>query len=74
LSDFCFLKISTNGVVPGDGGKLIVGWSEYLEERNIGITQVIEWMGQLVMGTRAALAALLALTAVLALTTAALFF
>ena len=27
-----------------------MGWSEYLEERNIGITQVIEWMGELVKG------------------------
>ena len=28
----------------------LVGWSEYLEERNIGVTQVIEWMGELVTG------------------------
>jgi hypothetical protein len=31
-------------------GKPIVGWSEYIEERNIGVTQVIEWMGELVTG------------------------
>ena len=31
-------------------GKPIVGWSEYIEERNIGVTQVIEWMGELVVG------------------------
>ena len=46
--DFCFVKISTDGTTPE--GKPIVGWSEYLEERNIGVTQVIEWMGQLVVG------------------------
>ena len=28
----------------------IVGWSEYLEERNIGVTAAIEWMGALVVG------------------------
>eukprot|EP01052_Picozoa_sp_SAG31_P039025 SAG31_NODE_5325_length_2609_cov_2.216733_3_plen_177_part_00 len=28
----------------------MVGWSEYLEERNIGVTNVIEWVGQLVTG------------------------
>jgi galactonate dehydratase len=60
--DFCFVKISTTGFMPapesgGGGGAAvrggavpIVGWSEYLEERNIGITQVIEWMGGLVSG------------------------
>ena len=47
--DFCFVKMSTDGVSPVTG-KPIVGWSEYLEERNIGITQVIEWMGALVVG------------------------
>jgi hypothetical protein len=31
-------------------GKPIVGWSEYLEERNIGVSQVIQWMGLLVTG------------------------
>lgn len=46
--DFCFVKMSTSGTTPE--GKPIVGWSEYLEERNIGITQVIEWLGQLVVG------------------------
>jgi L-alanine-DL-glutamate epimerase-like enolase superfamily enzyme len=46
--DFCFVKISTDG--KNKEGKPIVGWSEYLEERNIGVTQVIEWMGQLVTG------------------------
>ncbi len=46
--DFCFVKICTDGTSPD--GKPIVGWSEYLEERNIGITQVIEWMGELVTG------------------------
>ena len=46
--DFCFVKIETDGVTPDN--KPLVGWSEYLEERNIGITQVIEWMGQLCLG------------------------
>ena len=46
--DFCFVKVSTDGTTPQ--GEPIVGWSEYLEERNIGITQVIEWMGELVTG------------------------
>ena len=46
--DFCFVKICTDGTSPD--GKPIIGWSEYLEERNIGITQVIEWMGELVTG------------------------
>eukprot|EP00041_Stephanoeca_diplocostata_P005256 m.58899 g.58899 ORF g.58899 m.58899 type:complete len:443 (+) comp15661_c0_seq1:133-1461(+) len=46
--DFCFVKMSTSGV--NTEGKAIVGWSEYLEERNIGIAQVIEWMGQLIIG------------------------
>ena len=27
-----------------------MGWSEYLEERNIGVTAAIEWMGALVVG------------------------
>ena len=31
-------------------GRPIVGWSEYLEERSIGVTQAIEWMGELVLG------------------------
>ena len=46
--DFCFVKLSTDGTTAE--GKPLVGWSEYLEERNIGITQVIEWMGSLVVG------------------------
>jgi len=40
--DFSFLKITT------DTG--IVGYSEFLEERNIGITNVILWMGELIIG------------------------
>lgn len=50
--DFCFVKISTSGFVTSKDGtrKPLVGWSEYLEERNIGVTQVIEWMGLLVTG------------------------
>lgn len=51
--DFCFVKISTTGHMATDvegQRKPIVGWSEYLEERNIGVTQVIEWMGQLITG------------------------
>ena len=28
-----------DGVTPGDEAKPIVGWSEYIEERNIGVTQ-----------------------------------
>ena len=40
--DFCFVKLST------DVG--IVGWSEYVEERNIGITAVIEWLGEEIVG------------------------
>ena len=40
--DFCFVKLST------DAG--IVGWSEYVEERNIGITAVIEWLGEEIVG------------------------
>jgi len=47
--DFCFVKISTNAFYH-DGSKPLVGWSEYLEERNIGVTQVIEWMGKLIIG------------------------
>jgi L-alanine-DL-glutamate epimerase-like enolase superfamily enzyme len=46
--DFCFVKISTDG--KNKEGKPIVGWSEYLHERNFGITEMIEWMGQLVIG------------------------
>jgi len=50
--DFCFVKMSTTGTMeaPGGGTKPIVGWSEYLEERNFGVTQAIEWLGQLVVG------------------------
>jgi len=40
--DFSFLKITT------DTG--LVGYSEFLEERNIGITNVILWMGELIVG------------------------
>lgn len=40
--DFSFLKIVT------DTG--LVGYSEFLEERNIGITNVIMWLGQLIIG------------------------
>ena len=46
--DFCFVKMSTDGTL--SDGKPLVGWSEYLEERNVGITQVIEWLGSLVVG------------------------
>jgi galactonate dehydratase len=46
--DFCFVKMSTDGKTLD--GKPIVGWSEYLEERNVGVTQVIEWLGLLVVG------------------------
>eukprot|EP00966_Prymnesium_polylepis_P331489 7387047-Prymnesium_polylepis.2 len=47
--------MSTDGSMPapgaaGGGTKPIVGWAEYIEERNIGVTQVIEWMGTLVVG------------------------
>eukprot|EP00038_Savillea_parva_P001463 m.104109 g.104109 ORF g.104109 m.104109 type:complete len:482 (+) comp10510_c0_seq2:83-1528(+) len=46
--DFCFVKMTTTAI---DGkGLPVIGWSEYLEERNIGVTQVIEWMGTLVTG------------------------
>eukprot|EP01050_Picozoa_sp_SAG11_P025688 SAG11_NODE_5884_length_1441_cov_1.404620_1_plen_109_part_00 len=48
--DFCFVKMCTDGTSPGSECKPVVGWSEYLEERNIGVTQVIEWVGQLVLG------------------------
>jgi len=48
--DFCFLKISTDGVSPDAAKNPIVGWSEYLDERNTGLDQCIEWMGQLVAG------------------------
>mmetsp|Transcript_40040 Transcript_40040/g.115406 ORF Transcript_40040/g.115406 Transcript_40040/m.115406 type:complete len:434 (-) Transcript_40040:277-1578(-) len=40
--DFSFLKIVT------DTG--LVGYSEFLEERNIGIVDVIRWMGELILG------------------------
>lgn len=40
--DFSFLKIVT------DTG--LVGYSEFLEERNIGVTNVILWMGELIVG------------------------
>jgi L-alanine-DL-glutamate epimerase-like enolase superfamily enzyme len=40
--DFSFLKIVT------DTG--IIGYSEFLEERNIGITNVILWLGGLIVG------------------------
>ncbi|XP_065846450.1 D-galactarolactone cycloisomerase-like [Oscarella lobularis] len=30
--------------------KPIVGWSEYIEERNMGVAQVIEWLGSLTIG------------------------
>ena len=46
--DFCFVKVTTDGVTAD--GEDIVGWSEYIEERNIGVTAVIQWMGQLVVG------------------------
>ena len=32
--DFCFVKMCTNGV-SADGKSEIIGWSEYLEERNL---------------------------------------
>jgi hypothetical protein len=38
--DFCFVKISTDGVSPASAdapGKPIVGWSEFLDERNVGL-------------------------------------
>eukprot|EP00039_Didymoeca_costata_P033546 m.42879 g.42879 ORF g.42879 m.42879 type:complete len:442 (+) comp9924_c0_seq2:162-1487(+) len=48
--DFCFVKITTDGFMETTNGKKpIVGWAEYLEERNIGLRQVIEWMGQLIV-------------------------
>lgn len=40
--DFSFLKMET------DTG--IIGYSEFLEERNIGVTNVILWLGELVKG------------------------
>lgn len=46
--DFCFVKITTNGLAADR--RPLVGWSEYLEERNIGVTPAIEWMGELVTG------------------------
>jgi len=51
--NFCFVKITTDAVkiTPGDGqSKAIVGWSEYLEERNVGITSCIQWLGSLING------------------------
>jgi hypothetical protein len=48
--DFCFVKISTDGVAPGPDAKPIVGWSEILDERNTGLDQAIQWMGGLVTG------------------------
>lgn len=51
--DFCFVKLSTDSTTADaetGEGKPLVGWSEYLEERNIGVTQVIEWLGSLLVG------------------------
>eukprot|EP01084_Bolivina_argentea_P311671 539520_1 len=55
--DFCFVKMSTDGIMPNNNKndnnnntKPIIGWSEFIEERNFGIVQVIEWMGQLIIG------------------------
>ena len=48
--DFCFVKMSTDGKISGPEPKLIVGWSEFLEERNFGVANCIQWMGELVIG------------------------
>ena len=62
--DFVFVKMSTSGTMPDTAASLasgaeadgppktkpIVGWAEYIEERNTGVTEVIEWMGTLVVG------------------------
>eukprot|EP01083_Nonionella_stella_P248907 861241_1 len=49
--------MSTDGIMPNNNKndnnnntKPIIGWSEFIEERNFGIVQVIEWMGQLIIG------------------------
>ena len=41
--DFCFVKISTTA-------RDIVGWSEYLEERSVGVSGCIERLGQRIVG------------------------
>ena len=50
--NFCFVKVSTTGFMTISNGerKPIVGWSEYIEERNMGVAQVIEWLGSLTIG------------------------
>lgn len=40
--DFSFLKIVTDSS--------LTGYSEFLEERNIGVTNVILWLGELIIG------------------------
>ena len=51
--DFCFVKISTDGTTTATADQPsspIVGWSEFLEERNLGLEGAIAWMGGLITG------------------------